>query len=301
MLLVYRSSGIDAANLYKIKRRLTMATMTTMTREETNKAAARDGSKAEVSSGRTRATDFRMMYSRLIGALFILGFLSYGGGFSLVTSLTGAPDFLSTIPAHQTLLIAGAFLMLLNTFVDAAKGVLFFPILEKHGKRTALAYLSAMIIEVVLLTVGVLALLAIVPLAQQAVDAGQASVGWAGALGSLAVQTNAIAYNIGEISLAVGAIFLCVLMLRTRLVPRWLSISGLIGYPILMTGCIAEIFGIHIGTQLTIPGMFFELALPVWLIIKGFQPEAYGAGTLVSDEAAEVTPAPASRSALPAL
>ena len=61
-----------------------MATMTTMTREETNKAAARDGSKAEVSSGRTRATDFRMMYSRLIGALFILGFLSYGGGFVII-------------------------------------------------------------------------------------------------------------------------------------------------------------------------------------------------------------------------
>jgi hypothetical protein len=227
----------------------------------------------------------RMTYSRLIGALFLLGFLSYGGGFSLVTSLTGAPDFLSTIPANQTILIIGAFLMLLNTLVDVAKGVLFFPILENHGKRTALAYLAAMIVEVVLLAVGALALLMIVPLAQQAADAGAASVGWAKALGSLAVQSNAMAYNIGEIALGVGAIFLCVLMFRTRLVPRFLSISGLIGYPILIAGCIAEIFGIHIGVMLTIPGMFFELVLPVWLIVKGFQPEAYGAG-----EAVAITP-----------
>jgi len=96
----------------------------------------------------------RMAYSRLIGALFLLGFLSYGVGFGLVTSVLGAPDFLSTISAHQTTLVLGAFLMLLNSVVDVGKGVLFFPNLENHGKRTALAYLAAMIFEVVLLDAG---------------------------------------------------------------------------------------------------------------------------------------------------
>ena len=72
----------------------------------------------------------RMTYSRLIGALFLLGFLFYGVGAALVTSVTGAPDFLSTISAYQTTLVIGAFLMLLNTAVDVGKGVLFFPILE---------------------------------------------------------------------------------------------------------------------------------------------------------------------------
>src|SRR6266704_1409446 len=114
----------------------------------------------------------RMTYSRLIGALFLVGFLFYGVGAALVTSVTGAPDFLSTISAHQTTLVIGAFLMLLNTVVDVGKGVLFFPILENHGKRTALAYLATMIVEVVLLDVGVLCLLMIVPLGQYAVDAG---------------------------------------------------------------------------------------------------------------------------------
>src|SRR5581483_1966228 len=56
----------------------------------------------------------RMKYSRLIGALFLAGFLSYGVGFGLVTSVIGAPDFLMTISAHQTILALGAFLMLLN-------------------------------------------------------------------------------------------------------------------------------------------------------------------------------------------
>jgi hypothetical protein len=218
----------------------------------------------------------RTVYSRLIGALFLLGFLSYGVGTALVTSVTGAPAFLSTISAHQTTLVLGAFLMLLNSVVDVGKGVLFFPILENHGKRTALAYLAAMIVEVVLLAVGVLGLLMIVPLAQQGVDAGQASAGWAKALGSLAVQWNTMAYQIAEMSLGLGGIFLCALLFRVRLIPRWLAGWGLIGYAILLIGFIAEIFGIHISLIFSIPGGLFELALVIWLLIKGFQPEAYG-------------------------
>jgi hypothetical protein len=225
---------------------------------------------------RTVLTGSRMTYSRLIGALFLSGFLVYGVGAGLVTSVTGAPDFLSTLSAHQTVLVLGAFLMLLNTVVDVGKGVLFYPILENHSKRTALAYLATMIVEVVLLDVGVLALLMIVPLtSQHGVDAGVAKT-----LGSIAVHSNAMAYQIAEMSLGVGCITLCLLLYRTRLIPRFLSISGLIGYPILTVGAIAEIFGLHIGLMLTIPGMFFELVLPFWLFIKGFEPETYGQGTI---------------------
>jgi len=155
------------------------------------------------------------------------------------------------------------------------KGVLFFPILEKHGKRTALGYLATMIVEVVFLSLGALALLMIVPLGQHAAE------DWAKGLGSLLVQSNTMAYQIGEAVLGFGALFLCALLFRTRLIPGWLAISGLIGYACLMTGSIAEILGIHIGLiaglpPLTIPGFFFELVLPFWLIIKGFRPEAYG-------------------------
>ena len=122
----------------------------------------------------------RKAVSRVIGALFLLGFVSYGTGFALVTSVVGAPDFLATISAHPTTLVLGAFLMLLNSVVDVGKGVLLFPIVEPHGKRTALAYLATMIVEVVLLAVGVLSLLLIVPLGQYA---GGASAAWAKPLG----------------------------------------------------------------------------------------------------------------------
>ena len=219
--------------------------------------------------------DSRKVVSRVIGALFLLGFISYGVGFALVSSAIGAPDFLATLPARQTALVFGAFLMLLSSVVDVGKGVLFSPILEKQGKRTALVYLATMIFEVVLLAIGVLCLLMIVPLAQQAIDAGPASVGWARALGSLAVQSNTMAYQIAEMSLSLGCVFLCSLLYRLRLIPRFLAVWGFLGYVILMAGTSAEVFGIHIGLMLSIPGGLFELAFGLWLLIKGFEPAAY--------------------------
>src|ERR1700730_18344720 len=228
---------------------------------------------------RNNSPGSRMTYSRSIGALFLVGFLFYGVGAALVTSETGAPDFLSTISAHQTTLVIGAFLMLLNTVVDVGKGVLFFPILENHGKRSALAYLAFIVVQVVMLDAGVLALLLIGPLGQQALDAGQASAPWAQGLGSLLIQWNSMAYSIGEATLGVGGLFLCSLLFRTRLIPRFLAVGGFIGYVSLMVGMIAEIFGVHIGLMLSVPGIFFEVGLPLWLFIKGFQPEVYGGGT----------------------
>ena len=106
----------------------------------------------------------RMLYSRLIGALFLLGFLFYGVGSGLATSLVGGSNFLSTIAASQTLLVIGAFLIFLNTGLDVGKAVLFFPIVENHGQRSALAYLALIVVQVVMLDLGVLALLLIVPL-----------------------------------------------------------------------------------------------------------------------------------------
>lgn len=223
---------------------------------------------------RTSWIGSRKISSRFIGALFLAGFLVYGGGFALVSSVTGAPDFLQAIPAHQAPLILGAFLMLLNTVVDVGKAVLFFPILEKYGKRTALTYLAAIIIEVVFLTVGVLSILMLIPLAQQGSIAGQAS--WANALGSLAVQANTTAYQIAQMTLALGCIVLFSLLFRSRLIPRFLSVWGLTGYVILMAGSVAEVWGLHIGLLLSIPGGLLELTLGFWLLIKGFEPKAYG-------------------------
>ena len=212
----------------------------------------------------------RMAYSRAFGALFPLGFLCYGTGFALVMSVVGAPDFLTTIAEHRFTLIVGAFLMLLNTAVDIGKAVLAFPILEAHSKRTAVAYLAAMTLEVALMAVGIVCLLMLLPLGAVAAD-----IVGANAIGSLLVQSNGMAYQIAMLTLAVANVVVWSLTFRVRLLPRWLSLWGIIGYIVLTAGTVAELFGIPLSLLSTIPGGLFEIGLGAWLIVMGFEPAAY--------------------------
>jgi hypothetical protein len=220
------------------------------------------------------ARDTRMLYSRIIGALFLGGFLSYGVGALLVTSVTGDEGFLATVPAHHGVLVVGALLMLANTALDIGKAVLFFPVIERWGRRTALAYLGTMVFEVAMMAVGVLALLMLVPLADQAAS-GRLDAGTAQSLGSLAVDGNELAYQVGQLSLGFGAMFLAYLLFRTRLVPRALAGLGVVGYATHMLGAAFELFGVHISMWLLIPGGIFEVTLGVWLLVKGFNAAVY--------------------------
>jgi hypothetical protein len=227
--------------------------------------------------------------ARIIGALFLSGFLTYGVGFALVSSVTSSTDFLATLPEHRTTLALGAVLMFLNTAVDVAKAVLFYPILERHSKKTALAYLSAMIVEVVLLSVGVLGLLALIPLSQHVTDGAGVGSDWKPTVGAVFLDWNAMSYQLGEIALACGAVVLCTLLYRTRLLPRFLTVWGLLGYLVLMTGAVSEVFGGRIGLALSIPGGLWEVTLGLWLIFKGFTVQPGGVDRL--RHATDPTPA----------
>ena len=58
--------------------------------------------------------------------------------------------------------------------------------------------------------------------------------------------------------------------------PRAFAGYAVIGYIIHVVGMIAELFGYPISNMLMIPGALFEVALPIWLFVKGFSAQAYG-------------------------
>jgi hypothetical protein len=69
------------------------------------------------------------------------------------------------------------------------------------------------------------------------------------------------------------------LLYKSRLVPRVLSLIGIVGGPVLVAGYLAVLFGL-IGQHAPLAGLFaipvalFEFSLGVWLTVKGFNPSA---------------------------
>ena len=74
---------------------------------------------------------------------------------------------------------------------------------------------------------------------------------------------------------SVGGTILAVLLYRSQLVPRWIAVLALIGYPVLFVGCVLDLFDVTdvtkgAGLIAIAPGGLFELILPIWLLAKGF-------------------------------
>jgi Domain of unknown function (DUF4386) len=78
---------------------------------------------------------------------------------------------------------------------------------------------------------------------------------------------------------AVNDLLLGYLLYQSRLVPRALSRIGLIGAPLLVAGYIAVLFGLikqhsSLAGLSAFPVAIFEFSLGVWLVVKGFDPDA---------------------------
>jgi hypothetical protein len=76
---------------------------------------------------------------------------------------------------------------------------------------------------------------------------------------------------------ALNALLLGTLMYRSRLVPRLLPAAGLIGFPLQLSVAILTIFGINItifSAIAVVPIFFWELAIGLWMAIKGFNKSA---------------------------
>ena len=209
---------------------------------------------------------------RAVGACFLLVFLLYASGGVLVDAGSGDPAVLSEVGDHATLIASGALLMLANSVVAAAIGVLLFPVLRRRCEVSAVGYLVSRSVEAVMLVVGTVFLLLLIPLGQElAAGGGQRSQ--LPALARVAQQADHYAYQAGMIALSIGGLVLCRVLLRAGLVPRLLALVGLFGYAALLTGAVLEILGYAVGTALSVPGGLFELGLGVLLIARGFTPQ----------------------------
>jgi uncharacterized protein DUF4386 len=185
--------------------------------------------------------------ARIVGVLFLAGFLTYGVGNLIATGVVRSADR----SGSTALFVTGAALMLLNSALVIGIGVLMVPILRPHNRAIAAGYLGTRIFEGVVLAIGVVSLIV--------------------ATGSDAIHTNAVSYNIAEAGLGIGSLFFCALLFRTGLVPRFLAVWGFIGYACFAAGTLLGLFGVAgAGLVGAIPGGLFELTFSIWLIARGF-------------------------------
>jgi hypothetical protein len=174
----------------------------------------------------------------------------------------------------DTSAIIGGVLEIIVALAGIATAVVLFPVLKKKNESAALGLVAARILESGTILVGVAFLLSIVTLRKAGVGADALVTGH-----TLVALYDRIFLFGQSLMPAICDLILGFLLYKSNLVPRRLSIIGIIGGPILIIGWFAIMFG-AIGQHDSATGLFafpvaiFEFSLGIWLIIKGFNPKA---------------------------
>jgi len=85
-------------------------------------------------------------------------------------------------------------------------------------------------------------------------------------------------WMLGQSVFCIGALMLYYLLYKSKVIPRWLSVWGFIGAPLMFTACFLPLFGVDSNSTtysfLCLPIALQEMVLAGWLIVKGFNSSA---------------------------
>lgn len=219
----------------------------------------------------TTPTNSYRKISLTAGLLYLLTFVSIPT-LSLYSAVKGA-DFI-TSSSSDTGAVIGVILEVIVALAGIGTAVVLFPILKKQNEILALGLVASRILEAAAIFVGTACIMTIVSL-------HQANAG-AGALASahtLSALYDRIFLQSQSFLPAINDLLLGYLLFKSRLVPRALSLIGIIGaFPLL-----AVYFAIMLNTtdqHGSVAGAgallvaLFELLLGLWLTFKGFNKKA---------------------------
>ena len=147
------------------------------------------------------------------------------------------------------------FLEVISGIAVAAMAVLMFPILKPHNKNLNISYAIIKIIE------GIIIIIAAILLFSSIINP----------------ETHTLIYDYHAYIFAGAFLLLSYIFYQSNLVPRFISVWGIIGSIIMI---VTTLINMTIGSTIipfifsSVPVIVCEIFLAIWLIVKGFNEDA---------------------------
>jgi uncharacterized protein DUF4386 len=213
------------------------------------------------------------------GVLFLITYITAIAALGLFQPVLDDPAGYIAGDGADNRIFLGAFLELLLIIANIGTAVVLYPILKRQNESLALGYVTARIVECVFIAVGILAVLAVVTLRQDAAGADASSL----AVSLAAIKDWTFLLGPGFVVGVGNGLILGYLMYRSGLVPRGMAMLGLIGGPLICASGIGVLFDLFDAGSApqgiaTLPEFVWELSLGIYLTVKGFRPSAILSG-----------------------
>jgi hypothetical protein len=154
-----------------------------------------------------------------------------------------------------------------------------WPVAKRVNEILALGFVTARVMESVFIAVGLLSLLTVVTLRKAGAAGADAASLLAAGQSLVALHGWTFLLGPGFVVGVGNGLILGYLMYRSGLVPRGMALLGLIAGPVLLARFVGILFGVFeplgvLGSLMVVPEFLWELALGIWLTVRGFNPSA---------------------------
>lgn len=212
--------------------------------------------------------------SIVVGVLFIFSIVV---GILSIDPVVDETDNLKNIYVNSNAILIRAFMQFILALTYVSIPIILYTLLKKVSVSLTIGFLVFRIISVVFIFMGWMSILLLLSLSQEFVKAASIDLSYFQILDNLIRSGRDLINHVAmPLILSVGNLMFYYIFYRSKLVPRWLSIWGLIA-TILSSGLASLLlmFGvINIITPtyitLALPTALLEIVLAIWLIIKGF-------------------------------
>ena len=216
--------------------------------------------------------------ARWFGVLYLITFLTSIPAALLYRPVLDDPVGYIAGAGHDKRILFAAFLELLLIIANIGTAVVIVPIMWRRYKELSIGYVTARLFECTFILVGVLSVVAVVTLRNQAAGASEGTVAYTLA----AIKDWTFLLGPGWVVGWGNGLILGYMMYRSELVPRPWPWLGMIGGPLLvLTGTAILFGGNHPSSALhglqgiaTIPEAAWELFLGVYCTVWGFRKDA---------------------------
>lgn len=210
--------------------------------------------------------------SRILGVAFLLQFVT-----SLSSGVFLQPALIvpGNISESMIRIANSAGLMQANILVDmlTALGVIFlgamlFVTVRKQSEKAALVAFAFYILEAALLAVSKMATFTLLGASQEYVTAGQPA--YLLTIGTVAYESmDFVGGTLHMLAFCLGGILFYYLLYQSAVIPRGLSLWGLITVFPCLVGTLLATFGYEAPFIIYLPYVPFELVIGLWILVKG--------------------------------
>lgn len=210
--------------------------------------------------------------SRIAGVLFLVQMIAASVSHSaILVPILYSNNFLVDVAAHPNKVTLAMFLDLICGLSVFGIAVVLFPVLKKFNESIALWYVGLRLNELVCSIISGLLLLTIISISKEYVQSGMPEHSYLQTLGTCLRKAAGMTKILMLFGFCLSAIMFYYLLFKSKLLPRFISIWGMIGVLLLLIEVMSNIFDRSVGGILImLPMGLNEIILGVWLIVKGF-------------------------------